>query len=260
MNLVWQFHTNSGRTYDGNDRQRMVMCSASTVQFYCLKYELSYKFETESKFFKLGIHGGPAMERFQLFDEEYDVYDKIFYVDTDVVISPDAPNIFSEYPNAHLAGFNVFHEADKELLEHGWLKDAVDADKYKASYTHGCMMVLSREFRQWVRNNMNLMQINEDKGKQWPQDKQSIKWPVFDQSLISYWITMSPFSMTCIDSKFEHGPYMYHIGGQKSNALYYYYYGLYKAAYKRWMNFNPMTNIMIQLKCWGIKVKRLIKG
>lgn len=175
--------------------------------------------ETNSIYHKNGVHGGPAIDRFQLLDEKYDIYDYILYLDTDVLISPKYPDIFEAHPDCIVAGHNILHPRDEELLANGWLKHEVEAERYRRSYFHGDIILLSREFRCWLRKNVDPMIINEDKGKWWDRDGSSMKWPVYDQSLFAYWLTNSPFDLTPLDSPFYSAPGLIHEGGKKTQQV-----------------------------------------
>lgn len=57
-------------------------------------------------------------ERFQIFEEAFDNYDMILYVDCDIIPTHSAPNIFEEYSLAEFAAFSegsVFYGNNREL-------------------------------------------------------------------------------------------------------------------------------------------------
>lgn len=60
----------------------------------------------------------PTYERFQLFEECFDNYDMILYVDCDIIPTQAAPNIFKEYSSSKFAAFSegsVFYGNNNEL-------------------------------------------------------------------------------------------------------------------------------------------------
>ena len=77
-------------------------------------------------------------------------------------------------------------------------------------------MLFSRSFRQWLRENRDPWLIQEDKGKSWENDGLACRWPVYDQSLVIYWVTLLPFSLERFDESFIFGPHFLHYGGQKT--------------------------------------------
>lgn len=208
----------TNRGYDGKERRRMAVCSANIVCAYATKVNATYMLETNSIFHSAGHHGGPAMDRFQILDERYDVYDKILYLDTDILLTPNYGDIFEKYAHADIAGHNIVHWRDLELLEKGWLKDAVDPERYKSNYFHGDIFLISRPFRQWLRANVDPLEINVDKGKHWNTHGIETRWPVFDQSLFAYWLTKSPFKLTHLAEEYTIGSEIIHEGGAKSDT------------------------------------------
>lgn len=218
-NLIWQYHIDTQRTYDGPHRKRVSMASAKTVLFYAMKYGVEYQMANHSNWWVNGYHGGPAMERFQILDERYDVYDYILYIDTDILISDGAPNIFEEYGGATVAGINQMHSRDKALLTEGWLKSEFeDPKRYHQNYVNGAILLLSREFRQYLRGVFSIEDIQEDKGTHWDRNGLTVRWPVYDQSMVSYWLAMSPYSLTPIAPQWYRGPYFFNHGGTKNDT------------------------------------------
>lgn len=237
MNLIWQFHVDTKRGYDGSERRRMTVCSLNTITAYALNVGASYHMETNSKFFVAGHHGGPAMDRFQLIEERYDIYDYILYLDTDILLTPDYKDIFKAYAGCDVAGHNIIHTRDAELLASGWLRDAVDAERYKSSYFHGDIILMSRPFRQWLRNNVDPLEINIDQGKHWNTHGHEVRWPVYDQSLFAYWLSMSPFKLTPLSNEFTVGPNIVHEGGGKSPTTMKRFFDRYETINTQWQNY-----------------------
>lgn len=71
--------------------------SVKSIKLYAEKYNIDYKLVSEAKI--NFIH--PTFERFDLFfnPKWWDDYTHILYLDTDVIVWPDAPNVFDEYPD-----------------------------------------------------------------------------------------------------------------------------------------------------------------
>lgn len=217
-NLIWQYHIDTKRPYDGPHRKKVTMASAETVAFYAMKIEAEYELANHSQWWVNGYHGGPAMERFRILDPQYDVYDYIMYIDTDILISSEAPNIFEEYEGVAVAGINQMQRRDREQLERGWLhNDFPNPDVYRKNYVNGAIMVMSREFRQYLRGVLSVEDIQEDRGTHWDRNGIDVRWPVYDQSMVSYWLAMSPFTLKPLSASWFKGPYFYNHGGTKND-------------------------------------------
>lgn len=169
---------------------------------YAEDVDAEYRFETNSVFYTGGCAGGPAMDRFQLLEERYDAYDQIVYLDTDILISPRAPDIFRVAEGAAIAGINRIHPRDRELLDHGWL-------------------------------------IDEDARRVAEEPDSALRFPVYDQSLVSYFLTKSPFTLTRLSKSFLRGPFFYHHGGGKDDHRVMRYFERYEKLAKRWERTRP---------------------
>ena len=82
-----------------NDKLIMLQCCIKSVKQYCNKYNIELSLVTKSKF-NIGKHFGynfGIWEKFQA-AEDLDKYDRILCMDGDVLISPNAPNVFDIVP------------------------------------------------------------------------------------------------------------------------------------------------------------------
>jgi hypothetical protein len=61
------------------------------------------------------------------------------------------------------------------------------------------------------------MVINEDAGKSWRMGGIKVKWPMYEQSMLSYWIAISPYSLTPLAAEFTGPPNFIHEGAKKRN-------------------------------------------
>ncbi|SNS00991.1 hypothetical protein SAMN05192560_2209 [Methylobacillus rhizosphaerae] len=235
-NLIWQYHIDTKRAYDSPHRKKMAMASSETVAFYAMKHGVDYMMAHHSKWWVNGMHGGPAMERFQLLEEAFDEWDYILYLDTDILISPEAPNIFDTYVGADIAGIKQGHQRDKTLIAEGWLHNEFpDPARYHDNYTNGAILMLSREFRQYLRGVLQVHDIQVDKGTHWERDGVKVRWPVYDQSMVSYWLAMSPFSLTPVDKVWFKGPHFFNHGGPKTPENLRKYFGKYHEIRDQWI-------------------------
>jgi hypothetical protein len=136
-----------------------------------------------------------------LLDEAYDAWDYILYLDTDILVSPGAPNIFEEYAGATIAGLNQMQSRDAALLEQGWLKSEFpDPQKYRQNYVNGAILLLSREFRQYLRGVLSV----ED-------------------------------SLSKIAPPWYKGPHFYNHGGPKTDENLAKYFSRYAALREEWL-------------------------
>lgn len=102
-----------------------------TVPFmkeYCKKYNLDFILNKEQKKpnYNKSIPG--AFERFAIYDL-LDTYERILYVDTDVIIKKNSPNIFDLVPQEQ---FGVYFESDN--FDRGGLIDDI-----KKHYNYHCL-------------------------------------------------------------------------------------------------------------------------
>ena len=101
-NLIVQFFVSADEYKDPTYNQigvneELYKYSTISVKKYSEKIDADYQLVTEAKI--NFIH--PTFERFDLFfnDEWWKTYDHILYLDTDVIVWPDSPNVFVEYPS-----------------------------------------------------------------------------------------------------------------------------------------------------------------
>ena len=240
-NLVWQYHIEINRSYDGAYRKSMAMASSSLATLYASKVNAEYMLKSNNKYYMKGICGGPAMERFQLFGEDYDEFDYILYLDTDILIPPNAENVFDLYTPCDIAAVNTLHERDLALLERGWLsKEIEDQEAYISCYSYGGFLLMSRNFRQSIRKNVDIRCINVDEGLHWSRDGIRVTWPVYDQSIISYWTYKLNLKLTKVGVT-DDNPNgslrkirFFNYGGKKNNIMYMSYFARFSNFIQLW--------------------------
>ena len=97
------------------DADKFASRSARSFQAYADKYGHDFiRIEKKKLDFK-----HPTFERFDLWldDTWWEKYDEIMYTDSDVFAMPDAPNIFSEYPDStslKVCDYAKFQKADRQ--------------------------------------------------------------------------------------------------------------------------------------------------
>ncbi|MEA5443276.1 hypothetical protein VB739_11995 [Cyanobium gracile UHCC 0281] len=234
-NLIWQYHVNVVNGYYGPHRFNIAKASSSLMSMYAMKIGAEYRLVTQPQFSERRLPGGPAMERFQLLGNEYEAYDKILYIDTDILPSAEAPSIFDDYSSADIAGIHRPHPRDLEILKKGWLSKAVDHNKYIENYVNGAILLMSREFRAYLIETINIDDIQCDAGKHWDTHGIDVKWPVYDQSMVSYAIAISSFTLSRVNETFIKGPYFFNYGGQKSHSTSKEFFERYRSLRDDWL-------------------------
>ena len=136
-NLVIQFFVSVDKYEDPTYNQigvneELYKYSTFSAENYAKKIGADYQLVTEAKI--NWVH--PTFERMDLFfnPDWWHHYDQILYLDTDVVVWPDAPNVFEQYPN--LKSFKPVQDriAKKNSLEyHRKRADGTCLEKFEAS-------------------------------------------------------------------------------------------------------------------------------
>jgi len=97
----------------------------------------------------------PSYERFQIFENKFDHYDNILYVDCDVIPKIDSPDIFHEYGGKGFAAFSegaAFYGNNKELKDEFGIKSELEAiikRRERKGYIKGELQYLSKD---WLEN------------------------------------------------------------------------------------------------------------
>jgi len=91
-----------------------------TVAKYCEKYGIEHIVSTQCKVNQINFY----FENLQVHVESQN-WDRILYLDADVMVTPNAPNIFEEYPETDV--FYAYDEADKtpEMDRDMYVEDTV---------------------------------------------------------------------------------------------------------------------------------------
>ena len=123
--------------------------STISVKKYSEKIDADYQLVTEAKI--NFIH--PTFERFDLFfnDEWWKTYDHILYLDTDVIVWPDSPNVFVEYPSM---------DAFKPVFDRIARKNSIQYHEARAKGT--CLEQFSPSILQQSRFNAGVFMLNKN--------------------------------------------------------------------------------------------------
>lgn len=89
----------------------------------------------------------PHYEKFQIY-HLLNKYHRIIYVDTDIIIRSDCPDLFKIVPEDHLAAFNEAPYADRTNAMKGIAEEyGVKLDKWDGQYYNSGVMVISRRHK-----------------------------------------------------------------------------------------------------------------
>jgi lipopolysaccharide biosynthesis glycosyltransferase len=111
--LLYQFHVDFkdrsknvfGESFDRVSVGEYWKHSTTFAKAYCERYGIDYKFEflSEEEYtpWAFGVETFDKYRAIQYLDE----YDQVLYVDTDVIIHPNADNIFEEFKDKGLVGY-----------------------------------------------------------------------------------------------------------------------------------------------------------
>ncbi len=153
-NMMLGYH---GELYNTSRRLFSEYAKKVEADYLCLGYRT------------LELH--PCFERFQLFEERFDVYDHILYVDCDIIPKTTAPNVFKQYENRGLCAFpegGAFYGNNRDvdsLTEGKRLENLIERRRQKG-YIEKEREFLSQE---WLENqyfNSGVMLVDQDTRKQ----------------------------------------------------------------------------------------------
>lgn len=151
----------------------------------------------------------PHWEKFQIF-YLLDKYDRILYVDTDVIIRDDCPNLFDIVPETHLGMFNEapFTDRSKELMIDICKAYKTTLDEWRGMYYNSGVMVISQFHKTLFKKpDMEVFNFYEQSYLNMVIAKREI--PMFD---IGYKFNR----MTCIDQytgEERHASFIIHYAG-----------------------------------------------
>jgi lipopolysaccharide biosynthesis glycosyltransferase len=122
----------------------------------------------------------PHFEKFQLYSL-LDKYNRIFYVDTDVIISPNCPNVFEIVPESMFGAFieSNFQKRDN-LIE--FIQKKLGRIHWKKTYFNSGVMVFSRKHKHIFNRYNGLNTAWGDTGEQTQlnYNLQKYQIPIFD--------------------------------------------------------------------------------
>ena len=128
----------------GNDYQQMAKITHPVIKKYAKKIGADFKCidtQTTSK-------TSPHWEKFQIYDL-LNRYDRILYIDTDIIIRDDCPNLFDIVPKYKLGMFNEASWTDrsKELIIDICKQYGKTLPDWNGKYYNSGMIVLSKQHK-----------------------------------------------------------------------------------------------------------------
>jgi lipopolysaccharide biosynthesis glycosyltransferase len=171
--------------------------SIRSVQNYCTKYNIDYIYSNQIR-----IHGPHLMfEKLQILEIlQNDTFDRILYLDTDIIITPKARNIFSIYnspdyfyafdENMNKSGMDRENEIHEHLINMYWPKNKYN----KKQYFNAGVMLFSKKS---VKNILNISDLLKDIPN-WPNI-----YSMGDQTSINYWIVKNNVPFHTLEYSFN---------------------------------------------------------
>ena len=216
------------QVYTGKKSNLYDYCIDS-VMAYCEKYNIDHVvqkqplmrikpdvFATNRSKESYEKHGGflPIYEKENAFDY-WDLYDQIAIVDADILIRPDAPNIFDEIdPDTDFAGV-----AERDLpilpwyknkianysrMQYASLADKVDFSPNGAGFEFFNMglMVMNKSIAKYLKGQSGKEFIERPEFKDFIDGKGPWKWST-DQTLLNYWVRKEKMNLQRLDWKWN---------------------------------------------------------
>lgn len=187
-----------------------------SINTYAKKYNMKHFLSTKPL-----INGPHIMfEKYQLFQLFNEGYDRVLYLDADILATPNAENIFDRYSED-----NKFYAYDEN--DH---TECMDRDKYiyektsnlewpinqkgKKRYFNAGVMIFSRNIFNVCKNTFDLSDIPN-----WPEI-----WYFGEQTIVNYWVTKSNVKFQSIDYNFNRmhlGNFDHNNERYKANFIHY---------------------------------------
>lgn len=178
----------------GDVFQKMGMITHPLMKSYAKKCGAEFHCINEKRLHS--ILGLPTYEKFQLYDFLDGKYDQVLFVDTDILISPNAPNVFEICPP------NQFGAAGEEgysmSIPHRKLtQEKLGKVNWCNPYFNSGMMLLSPIHREIFNPNSELL-------RNWTSDSDNNDHIMSDQPILNYLVNYYSFEMNDLGYKFNH--------------------------------------------------------
>ena len=194
-NCIVQFHVpaSSYQEPDYNHigvNEKLLPLSIKSVKMYAEKCEVDYHLVQDKKI----DWKHPTFERFDLFfnQEWFEKYTNILYLDTDLIVWPNAPDIFKMYPDTE--SFKVCEDRISKRRTPAWHKkhvkdtvlDEFDGTTLQNSRFNAGVFMLNKKSAEQISKFLDYKNIDID-----------------DNSLLIYALLKSKASVTKMDWKFN---------------------------------------------------------
>lgn len=128
----------------GKDYEKMAEITHPSIRSYAEKIGADFLNINETKISKTSPH----WEKFQIFDL-LTKYKRILYLDTDLIVREDCPDLFEEVDESQLGMFNEapFTDRSKELLIDICRQYGTTLDKWNGKYFNSGVIVISRRHK-----------------------------------------------------------------------------------------------------------------
>jgi len=213
----------------GITHQKYAQTSYPTIEKYARKIGAKLITINQTKLSK----ASPHFEKFQLYDL-LTKYDRIIYLDTDLIIHDDCPNLFDIVPEDEMGAFDESPFRDhQQHMEQASTTYHIDINEnYDGSYYNTGVMVISRLHRDMFKLPSSQSIYNH-----------------FDQSYLNLYIQANNIKMFKLHHKFNRMPLLDEVTGEhRLNSNIIHYAGILNNADKimindlqRWS--NGITNI-----------------
>jgi len=141
----------------------------------------------------------PHFEKFQI-AKYFDVYDRIAYIDTDIIILPKSPNLFLEVPSNKFGACIVSKIDGRFAKEISLINQELGQIDWHHDYFNSGVMVISASHRE-IFNPPNDELIKWSSG-----DFRKHTKALFDQTLINYQLNRLGFELYDIGFRYNHTP------------------------------------------------------
>lgn len=186
----------------GNKYKKMSEITHPTIRHYADRLDAEFVVIDEQK---ICLGGTSKFEKFQLF-KLLESYERIIFLDTDILVSPNCPNLFYIVPPDSFGAFIVSKHTDYHnysnikiqdvLGKINWKKDSFN-EKIFESFNSG-VMVISKSHREVFNPNNGLLET----WSTWHRMNSSKVMK--DQTLINYTVQKNKIPIFDIGYKFNH--------------------------------------------------------
>lgn len=142
--------------------------------------------------------GSGHYEKFQLYDL-LNTYERIAFLDLDILIAPNCPNIFSMIPKSHFGAFDTSNYSNIHVKAINLIQDKLGDIGWENVYFNSGVMIFSREHQEVFNPSNGLL-----KKCSLLDHKEQSEVFFFDQTLINYNVKRLKIPFYDVSYKFNH--------------------------------------------------------